>query len=296
MGYEPPKSEEPSGNEDRRAARALLDAAMDSEASGLAAVEEAIGRLEGSDEPDQEALVTLLHAKCRYLSGADRLVEALAICDRELEVSDEPKTGFTKDLALEAFLVRASLLGRLERPEEALETASAVAEAIALAGGSAEGLDPRLRSLGVWAAQLRLQQLVVLGRLDEATETWAVLLESSGTDSETSIRAQVALAGGEAAALLADQKKWGQALRVADQVIGRFGESEEPKVRAGVALAMGARVVALRGRGRLLAGTRAGSELVSFLGPEPEPEVIRALSGVPGGERWIGLARRYESA
>jgi tetratricopeptide (TPR) repeat protein len=298
MDDELPAFEEPPGNEVRAAARALWEAAMENrdDEAGLAAVEDALARVEGSDKPDQEALVVLLHAKCHYLSAADRLEEALAICDQELEVADNPETWTTKRLALQAFLVRASVLGRLERPEEALESATAVVEAIDESEEDSDEPWALLRTLAVWGENLRLQQLVKLGRFGEATESWAALLERYGDDSELRIRTQAAWAGAVAAALLLDEGRPKVAMAFADEVIGRFRMYDEPKMRGGVAVAMQIRVMAFRKRGRILQGARAGSELMTFLGPDPEPSVIGAMRAAhpKSAEAWIRNARRFE--
>jgi hypothetical protein len=297
-------SEDP-GKDERRAARSLLDAAREPQGegrsgdeAGLAAVEAALMRAEGREKPDPETVVMLLHAKCRYLSDADRLDEALTVCEHEIDVAqelaEESGTGKTAQLGTEAYLVRASILGRLDRPKEALETATAVQEVIEADEDPDES--PTFRSLAVWASDLRMQQLIKLRRFDEATKAWASLLDHYGGDPEAPIRGLVALGGAVAAAYLENQKERKRALALADEVVARFGSTDEPKARPGVALALAVRAASLRARGRMVATVRASSDLLTFLGPDPEPEVIRTMRSVPNGERMLRLAHWSESS
>jgi tetratricopeptide (TPR) repeat protein len=291
---EPPEFGEKPGSEEALAARVLLDAARRSDGlgeAGLAAVEEELARVEGSENPDQDALVFLLQAKRLYLEGSSRLEEALAVCERLLDIGEEEGLGGEAFmLAADAAPSHARILGNLGHREEALDEAT-----FFLALQESHHDPEEYSALALNAALVRIEQLVALDRFGEATESWTAVLERYGNTSRAQYRGVVAAVGQTTAQLLVGRRKYRLALAVAEEVIARYRADSDPRVRAQVAVAMAVKVAALSKRGRFVAGPRAAEDLWSFLGPNPEPEVVKAMRRAPGGERFLRNARKYAS-
>lgn len=246
----------------------------------------------GLEDGAGDEVAFLLHTKAVTLGLTGEADEAQALFNRALELTDG-----REDEGRVRLLQAHCRIGMALLPAERGDHADAESALMDIALRYGADMDPDVRCVAVSALGLRGGELLKLRDFDEARSNWELLHHLYGAEPDPAARAEVALAGKEAAVGLFRAGRTRAGLATANEVISLYRTESEPDIRAAVAITMLARLISLWRRARLLAAWRRSKELVRFLRERPEREVVQAMCSASSyGEalvrRALGLKKR----